>query len=462
MRLITRMLVFAALVSCQACTSGAESSLSSLEQSLLDKKYDQFQPAAKAAAAKGDAEALFLLGKAYALGLGVAQDLELGRSYYEKAEALGYARAIHNLGVMDLDEKQHESAIRRFELALQKGLQMPTLLNLGYANKPPDGGNIYAARALMAQSQKSAGYFTRAYEISGDAEAAALAGRMYVRAFDYARFAVSAGQLEDKELPVHRARAVEWLEKGMKLGSANASTNYGALLFMEKDFAGSRAALERGAKANNAVAHQYLGMLDERDGGDALQSAVAHYEQALARGHEPAREDASRVLHAILKDEEDLDVLLQGIKRLQALQGDGGHDYEFRELVKRYNWLGLKASDQQRGRTVPDLPIFLKACELAKKYDPKGHHEFHRGSHWALRSLGGSTSISFMFQGDIDRAGCATLAKPLPPAVREILNSGGMTFLTFATSSLLLDWEVHGKRVYLVPRRLEDQIEIPR
>lgn len=452
----------AALVSSQAFAAGAESSVSSLEQSLLDKQYEQFQRAAKVAAENGSAEALFLLGKAYALGLGVQKDLDLGRSYYEKAEALGYVRAIHNLGVMDLDEKQYEMAIRRFDLALERGLQMPTLLNLGHAYKPPDGGNIYEARALMAQSQKSAGYFARAFDISGDAETAALAGRMYVRAFDYARFAVSAGQLEEGELPAHRARAIEWLEKGMRLGSANASTNFGALLFMEKDFAGARAALERGARGKNAVAHQYLGMLDERDGGDALQSAVMHYEQALALGHEPAREDASRVLHAVLKDESDLDVLLQGIKRLQVLQGNEGFGYKLKELVKRYNWLGLKASDEQRGRTVPDLPIFLKACDLAKKYDRNGQGEFYRGSHWALRSLGGSTSISFMFQGDVDHANCATLAKPLPPAVREILNSGGMTFLTFATSSLLLDWEVKGKRVYLVPRRQEDQIEIPR
>ncbi|XLZ70493.1 hypothetical protein ABT364_00590 [Massilia sp. SR12] len=277
MRLISMILVCAALVSSQA----AQSSVSSLEQSLLDKQYAQFQRAAKVSAANGSAEALFLLGKAYALGLGVQKDLDLGRSYYEKAEALGYVRAIHNLGVMDLDEKQYAMAIRRFELALEKGLQMPTLLNLGHAYKPPDGGNIYAARDLMAQSQKSAGYFARAFEISGDAETAALAGRMYVRAFDYARFAVSAGQLEESELPALRARAIEWLEKGMTLGSANASTNFGALLFMEKDFAGARAALERGAKGKNAVAHQYLGMLDERDGGgcaavcgDALRAGV--------------------------------------------------------------------------------------------------------------------------------------------------------------------------------------------
>lgn len=455
------MLVCAALVSSQAFAAGAEASVSSLEQSLIDKRYDHFQRAAKAAAANGNAEALFLLGKAYALGLGVSKNLELGRSYYEKAEALGNVRAIHNLGVMDLDQGQKVSAIRRLELALEKGLQTPTLMNLGRAYAPPDGGNIYAARALMTQSQKSAGYYARAFDISGEAEAAALAGRMYVRAFDYARFAVSADQLKEKDLPEHRARAIEWLQKAMKLGSANASTNYGALLFMEKDFAGARAALERGAKGKNAVAYQYLGMLDERVGGDALQSAVVHYEQALALGHEPAREDASRVLSAILKDETELDVLLRGIKRLQALQGEGGQGYEFTEIVKRYNWLGLKAADEQRGRRLPDLPIFLKACGLARKYDPKGQRGFYRGVHWSLRSHGGNNSISFMFQGEVDRADCATLAKPLPPAVREILNSGGMIYLSSGIGTLLLDWEVDGKQVYLVPRPLKDQIEIP-
>lgn len=109
-----------------------------LEELFDESRYGEFLPKAERAAATGDALALFLLGKAYHLGRGVDENEALARSYYEKARASGSARASHNLGSMLMSEKRIKDAIPLFEEALQRGLLMPTLINLGKAHSPSD------------------------------------------------------------------------------------------------------------------------------------------------------------------------------------------------------------------------------------------------------------------------------------------------------------------------------------
>ncbi|MGZ0788152.1 tetratricopeptide repeat protein, partial [Pseudomonas saponiphila] len=67
-----------------------------LEQLFEQQQYDAFLQQAQQQAAENNAEALFLLGKAYHLGRGVTQDNATASQYYEQARALGSARASHN------------------------------------------------------------------------------------------------------------------------------------------------------------------------------------------------------------------------------------------------------------------------------------------------------------------------------------------------------------------------------
>jgi TPR repeat protein len=82
-----------------------------LEALFNQERYGEFLPKAHSAAATGDAQALFLLGKAYHLGQGVDKSEALAKSYYEKARAAGSARASHNLGAVLMSEMRSVEAI---------------------------------------------------------------------------------------------------------------------------------------------------------------------------------------------------------------------------------------------------------------------------------------------------------------------------------------------------------------
>lgn len=110
-------------------------------------------------AAENNAEALFLLGRAYLLGRGVTQDN--ANQYYEQTRALGSTRANHNLGCMALDNNRKTQAILFLEETLVRGLKLPTLYNLGRAHSPADP---YLAKAIAA-AQQAGSYFGQAFEL---------------------------------------------------------------------------------------------------------------------------------------------------------------------------------------------------------------------------------------------------------------------------------------------------------
>src|SRR5690606_13517816 len=100
---------------------------SELEQLFETEQYQKFLAQAQTAAQADDADALFLLGKAYHLGRGVKKDIITARSYYRQADVQGSARAAHNLGSLALSEGRKPEAIEHFKRALSRGLRRPTL-----------------------------------------------------------------------------------------------------------------------------------------------------------------------------------------------------------------------------------------------------------------------------------------------------------------------------------------------
>lgn len=450
---ILRSFVCALLSVCVLGSAAAQAPLSPLEQSLMDKRYSEFQKNAAEAAGRSDAEALFLLGKASALGWGVEQDLNLARSYYLKAEALGSVRATHNLGVLALDAGESEVAIGYFLRALEGGIRMPTLWNLGraYAKKTEQSGLPLAGKVDAAT--KSAEYYTRAFDATQELEHAENAAAQFLRAYDLARVGKLRGEIKAADLPASRARAVTWLKKAMDKGSARAWSNWGGLLYVEGDLKQARKAFERAAKGDVPQAHQYLGKMAESDHPDAPQAAIAHYERAFELGHPEARAELERLLLASLKYEKDLDVVGRGIKRLQELLGEAEADRDLADLVEDYEWRRFLAQEKAKGRRVPDLPIYLNACKLNEAFAPNGLKKFFPNSYWSLGGVGVDFVEPLPIDGKLDGKGCASIAKPLPENVRKMLNEGGMMFLRFhGTGRFMLEWEVKGQQVHLVPR----------
>lgn len=450
---ILRSLVGALLSMCVVSSVWAQAPLSPLEQSLVDKRYSEFQKNAAEAAGRSNAEALFLLGKASALGWGVEQDLNLARSFYLKAEALGSVRATHNLGVLALDAGETEDAISYFLKALEKGIRMPTLWNLGRAYAKSAEQRDLPLAGKVDAATKSAQYYTQAFDATQDVAYAESAAAEFLRAYDLARTGKLRGVLKVVDLPASRARTVTWLKKAMDMGSARAWSNWGGLLYVEGDLKQARKAFERAAKGDVPQAYQYLGKLAESDHPDAPQTAIAHYERAFELGHPEARAALKRLLLGSLKYEKDLDVVGRGIKRLEMLQGDAEADGELVDLVEDYEWRRFLAQEKARDRRVPNLPIYLNACNLNEAFAPKGLKQFFPDSYWSLGGVGVDFVEPLPIDGRLDGKGCANLSDPLPENVREMLNKGGMMFLRFqGTGRFMLDWEVEGKQVHLIPR----------
>ena len=125
------------ILSC--CASHA----ATLEELFEQGQNNKFLPQARAKAKAGDPDALFMLGKAYALGKFVKKDLSQARIFYEQARKKGSARASHNLGALALSDGQTEEAKLLLHEALDRGLKLPTLYNLGRAYTIPTPGTRF-------------------------------------------------------------------------------------------------------------------------------------------------------------------------------------------------------------------------------------------------------------------------------------------------------------------------------
>ncbi|KQV54563.1 MULTISPECIES: hypothetical protein [unclassified Duganella] len=111
------------------------------------------------------------------------------------------------------------------------------------------------------------------------------------------------------------------------------------------------------------------------------------------------------------------------------------------------------AKEKARGRTLPHLPVYLKACNLNENFRPYGLKVLVPGSYWSMGGVGVDFVEYLTIDGRVDTGGCASLDKPLPDNVRNMLERGGMVFLRFPpTGRFMLDWQVEGKEIHLVPR----------
>ncbi|ABC33178.1 FOG: TPR repeat, SEL1 subfamily [Hahella chejuensis KCTC 2396] len=416
-------------------------------------QYDEFFSQARDAAAKGDADALFLLGKAHDLGKGVNEDREQARAFYQQAREKGSARASHNLGVMEIDAGRPKAAIPLLQEALERGLKMPTYINFAVAYNEPDPTSVFAVAGVLPNILKSGDYYAQAHELKPDAGYDFEASRQYVRAYQMSRHLLP-GERDSFDSSAMRKQAVEWLQKGMDRGLRQAWTNYGVLMLDEKNYVEAQSAFSKSAAQDEPVAHYHLARIAEMGWGQEernREQALIHYEKASLSGLEAARQPARNLLEEELRYETDIDKLEQGLKRLEALRKPDDYNYvSLNSPEARLIW-GKFLRDQKRtAQPLPALPIVLKACGLGFSQPHGEQFNIGENSSWRLeahKALGEVEPLSF--SGLVNAEGCAELDQEMPANVRALLNEGAVLALRFPNYSLPLQWKQEAKNILL-------------
>lgn len=427
------------------------------------ERYGEFFPKAHSAAATGDAQALFLLGKAYHLGQGVDKSEALAKSYYEKARAAGSARASHNLGAVLMSEKRSVEAIPLLEEALQRGLLMPTLFNLGKAYSPSDRDYQVQRHGGVVRAERAGDYFVQAYEQDADITSLMEASRNYLQAYLALRNNHFSVPTEDARERL-RGKALAGLKKGMALDNAQAWSNYGVMLLEERDFNGARQALQQGAERKVAVAHYHLARMAAKGLGLPAvdrRAEAYHYEQAALLGLKEAARPAISRLVEVLRYETDLAALEDGAGRLRVLQAADGDGLRADSVLSRLEWGRFLQSQRKQAKALPDKPLYLQACGLGLSQLYGGTYNLGFNTSWRLqvhRSLEKPERLPI--EGHVDEDGCATLSEPLPQRIRASLSDGAVLALAFPNFTLPLAMKEADDRLRLDMQAIE--LPIPR
>lgn len=430
------------------------------EEQFNNKQYEQFLPAARAEAAKGNADALFLLGKANHLGLGVPVDLAQAKILYQQAREKGSARASHNLGNIIMDEGSFDEGVALLEEALNRGLKFPTLYNLAKAynvsQETLNGFDPWDAKRIADNLIKSGDYYAQAYTLKPEDKGDELVSRQYLRAYLVVNNAHTLLK-EPFDLPALRKQTVAWLQVGMDKNDATSWTNYGALQLEDKNYLEAKAALQKGAAQNVGVAYLHLGEMAEAGKGQPINKdeAIDYYEKATQLGVEEGRSKAQYLLREQLEYTSDVAKLELGVNRLNALKKPD--DYDFSDspfspqsrLASIKAWSALMEKQKLEAKPLPDLPIVLNACELDLDQQFGSYYNLGWNTSWRLDAypqLGEPEMLNV--EGLITKQGCAFNDK-LPEKVRALLENGAVLALHFPNYTLPLYWQKDSKTVML-------------
>ncbi len=227
-RLLLRCIALAACLAAgglPAANAAAAKPKSPLEAIFDAKQYETFLRQAVPAAQAGDAQAQYLLGKAYQSGSGVAADGAQALHYYQLAAKQDHPRALNNLGLLLLqgdpkrslppDPVAAEAYLKR---ALALGLKLPTLYNLG------------TAKWLQSDFMAAGDYHVQAYEAGFGDTAIRAAMISYAREV-YSPYGISdemRAELYRKTLPLAQLA----FEKGL----GTAMQNMGAIYLLDKKY----------------------------------------------------------------------------------------------------------------------------------------------------------------------------------------------------------------------------------
>lgn len=396
-------------------------------QSWLDHgRYKEFHRAAEALAVEGDAEASYLLARAYQLGKGVEADEQAASEWYRHAVDGGHAAAVFPYALLLMEHQPYE-ALRLFERAAAEGLH------------PDAREKVLAVRIRLCKDHRerasceTAGTALLAdWKRSGDDGKLDDAIVMYVVAcaidHHFAR--------NDAEPVPACVRATRLADNGATQGLPRATFNRGALAFqLERYEEAHRWYLQAWARGQ-AQSGYMLGQLYEHGLGVErnLQEALRWYEQAAGRRDDTARARLARYWMDVIDRSHDPALLRAAIQALDAIAPHGAGAAA--EAKRRLN---LTARAQQRvskGRRFAKLPLAPSLC-------PDGPFAyFGEWRIYAVDSLEEATQdldeLELVANGPAPKR-CIELTPADRTALRDALGRGRTLVLWWPSQRFLID-----------------------
>lgn len=210
-----RLLLGVMLLTLSCCVKAK----SSLQQLFDDKSYPTFFIEAESKAKQQDKEALFLLGKAYHLGLGTDQDIAKALVFYQEASKLGEPRADNNMGIIYEQSNNLRLAVKYYQKAYDNGLETPSLSNLARTclalMSTQDRGQRYVD--YTESDALCVNYNTILYSKESSKNNLFTLSQAALYAFLY-------NPTSDEQV---RGNVVKWLDMAIAEGSVEAITNKG-------------------------------------------------------------------------------------------------------------------------------------------------------------------------------------------------------------------------------------------
>ena len=418
----------------QICVAAETNPASELEKLFEAGRYQEFFKAAQQMAQQGNADAQFLLGKAYHLGKGVNADPELARHFYDLAARQDSARAEHNLGSMDLyQDNRPDLALVHFSRALKLGLEIPTLYNLGRARK------ALCDESTDAESCNLAGdSFLRAWKIEHRNATLDDAIVVYTTACLIRRQQASLynSELSRAEANAYCKHAAEWATKGAELGLARAAHNRGAIEFDAEHYAEAipwfRLASERGLGS----AAYMLGRMQEEGQGQPQDKTAAL--EWFKRGAELKNEQAIQRMHSYWEGQISASFDPARIKAAMAEQAKLDPSLEpSSEGLYRLHVIEMLATNAQRFPALAETPFQKRFCP--------GHEMLYWNTEWRMFAVAKPEQtgeiperLPLLAQGRIDTKGCILLTTTARAKLRQALARGATPMISWPGQRRLL------------------------
>jgi TPR repeat protein len=433
-----RLILLVTMLCLSELAGAAESAPSQLEQLFEAGRYPEFFSKARHLAGEGDADALFLLGKAYDLGKGVEPDADQAFDFYGQAAEQNNPRAWNNLGVIiQKRDTDHRRALEYFERAQSLGLQSVAL------------GNARGARLALCQREQddamceSAGdAYVHAWHTERDnrmLDAAVVAystlcrNTRYINSFTSTKYGTEPPEVCEK--------ATALAEKGAALGLPRATFNRGALAHVkgryEEALQWYRLAHERGL----GLAGYAIGKMYEEGRGVAKSDteALAWFMRAAELKDERAIVRVSDHWEGEIRRTFDPALIHAAIAELTKIQPEGGRSAE--------GLYRLALLDTLK-RNAETFPVLSKKA-VSRNFCPRPRNvDFYGSTQWRIIAVTRaedasdfSDTMTRLATGTADAKGCIALTPAARVKIRDALARGQTPLLNWPGQRHLLTLE---------------------
>ena len=426
--------------------------ISELELLFKSENYEAFFETAEKRAQEGDAEALFLLGKAHHLGKGVPENFNKAYDFYERAAKLNSAKAEHNIGVLVLDELKHpDQAVAHFKKALDMGLKHPTLHNLGRTYMSLCDRNTDPELCKLASE-----YHFRAWEERGEYDMLDNAVMGQVKACFIERDSVRRLGPEQARKPEHHCEQARALaEKGAALGSARAAYNRGAIEYFNNDYAAALPWFHLANERKLGKAAYTLGEINALGQGQAVneEAALNYFKRAAELNDEQGyafMRNYWREQTTATYDREKIRAAIVEYKKYDT-KSDGPS-----EALGR---LALIETLESNARQFPQLakqPMQARFCPKGRSAISTDGRWLEENTRWRIFKIAKpeeanepADTLPLLAQGLADAKGCLVFSKQDRSKLRDALAGGATLMINQPGARHLLNATVADREIAL-------------